>query len=71
MGGGGGGGGEANAVGGAIPDMCITYAIIVTDLANVLQKVECGMGCPASHTAINTLRLQRLLLPRSCRVQRK
>ena len=39
----------------------ITYAIILTDSMNVLQKVESGMGCPDWHTAVNSLGLQRLL----------
>ena len=28
---------------------------------NLLQKVESGMGCPDWHTAMHSLRLQRLL----------
>ena len=28
---------------------------------NLLQKVESGMGCPVWHTAMHSLRLQRLL----------
>ena len=28
---------------------------------NLLQKVESGMGCPDGHTAMHSLRLQRLL----------
>ena len=27
-------------------DAQITHAIILTDSMNLLQKVECGMGCP-------------------------
>ena len=39
----------------------ITHAIILTDSMNLLQKVESGMGCPDWHTAMQGLRLQRLL----------
>ena len=39
----------------------ITHAIILTDSMNLLQKVESGMGCPDWHTAMHSLRLQRLL----------
>ena len=42
-------------------DVQITHAIILTDSMNLLQKVESGMGCPDWHTAIHSLRLQRLL----------
>ena len=38
-----------------------TYAIILTDSKNLLQKVVAGMGCPNWHTAMNSLRLRRLL----------
>ena len=37
------------------------HAIMLTDSMNLLQKVESGMGCPEWHTAIHSLRLQRLL----------
>ena len=43
-------------------DKQITHAIIRTDSMNLLHKVESGMGCPDWHTAMHTLRLQRLLL---------
>ena len=33
----------------------------LTDSMNLLQKVESGMGCPDWHTAMHSLRLQRLL----------
>ena len=33
----------------------------VTDSMNLLRKVESGMGCPDWHTAMHSLRLQRLL----------
>ena len=36
-------------------------AIILTDSMNLLQNVESGMGCPDWHTAMHSLRLQRLL----------
>ena len=39
----------------------ITHAIILTDSINLLQKVESGMGWPDWHTAMHSLRLQRLL----------
>ena len=42
-------------------DAQITQAIILTDSMNLLQKVESGMGCPNQHTAMHSLRLQRLL----------
>ena len=42
-------------------DAQITHAIIHTDSMNLLQKVESGMGCPDWHTAMQSLRLQRLL----------
>ena len=42
-------------------DAQITHAIIVTDSMNLLQKMESGMGCPDWHTAVDSLRLQRLL----------
>ena len=42
-------------------DARITHAIILTDSMNLLQKVESGMGCPDWHTAMRSLRLQRLL----------
>ena len=42
-------------------DARITHAIILTDSMNLLQKVESGMGCPDWHTAMHSLRLQRLL----------
>ena len=42
-------------------DVRITYAVILTDSMNLLQKVESGMGCPDWHTAMHSLRLQRLL----------
>ena len=42
-------------------DARITHAIILTDSMNLLQKVEPGMGCPDWHTAMHSLRLQRLL----------
>ena len=42
-------------------DAQITHAIILTDSMNLLQKVESGMGCPDWHTAMHSLRLQRLL----------
>ena len=40
-------------------DAQITHAIILTNSTNLLQKVESGMGCPDSHTAMHSL--QRLL----------
>ena len=42
-------------------DARIAHAIILTDSMNLLQKVESGMGCPDWHTAMHSLRLQRLL----------
>ena len=42
-------------------DAQITHAIILTESMNLLQKVESGMGCPDWHTAMHSLRLQRLL----------
>ena len=42
-------------------DAHITHAIILTDSMNLLQKVESGMGSPEWHTAMHSLRLQRLL----------
>ena len=42
-------------------DAQITHAIILTDSMNLLQKVESGMGCPDRHTAMHSLRLQRLV----------
>ena len=42
-------------------DAQITHAIILTDSMNFVQKVESGMGCPDWHTAMHSLRLQRLL----------
>ena len=42
-------------------DAQITHAIILTDSMNLLQKVVSGMGCPDWHTAMHSLRLQRLL----------
>ena len=42
-------------------DAQITHAIILTDSMNLLQKVESGMGCPDWHTAMHSLRLERLL----------
>ena len=42
-------------------DAQITNAIILTDSMNLLQKVESGIGCPDWHTAMHSLRLQRLL----------
>ena len=42
-------------------DAQITHAIILTDSMNFLQKVESGMGCLDWHTAMHSLRLQRLL----------
>ena len=36
-------------------------AVILTHSMNLLQKVESGMGCPDWHTAMHSLRLQRLL----------
>ena len=40
-------------------DAQITHAIILTDSMNLLQKS--GMGCSDWHTAMHSLRLQRLL----------
>ena len=42
-------------------DAQITHAVILTDSMNLLQKVESGMGCTDWHTAMHSLRLQRLL----------
>ena len=42
-------------------DAQIPHAIILTDSMNLLQKVKSGMGCLDWHTAIHSLRLQRLL----------
>ena len=42
-------------------DAQITHAIILTDSMNLLQKIESGMGCLDWHTAMHSLRLQRLL----------
>ena len=42
-------------------DAQTTHAIIPTDSMNLLQKVESGMGCLDWHTAMDSLRLQRLL----------
>ena len=42
-------------------DAQITHAIILTDSMNLLQNVESGMVCPDWHTAMLSLRLQRLL----------
>ena len=42
-------------------DVQITYAIILTESVNLLQKIESGMDCPDWHTAKHSLRLQRLL----------
>ena len=42
-------------------DAHITHAVILTDSMNLLQKVESGTGCPNWHTAMRSLRLQRLL----------
>ena len=42
-------------------DAQITHAIILTDSMNLLRKVEFGMGCPDWHTAMHSLRVQRLL----------
>ena len=39
----------------------ITDAIIVTDSVNLPQKVQCGTGCPRWHTAMHSVRLQRLV----------
>ena len=39
----------------------ITNTIILTDSMNLLQKVESRMGCLDWHTAMHSLRLQRLL----------
>ena len=38
-----------------------TQSYKYTDSMNLLQKVESGMGCPYWHTAMHSLRLQRLL----------
>ena len=43
-------------------DAQITHAIILTDSMNLLQKVQSGMGCPDWHTAMHSLRWQKLLL---------
>ena len=42
-------------------DAHITHAIILTDSMNLVQKLESGMGCLDWHTAMYSLRLQRLL----------
>ena len=42
-------------------DAQITHAINLTDSMNLLLKVESRMGCPNGHTAMHSLRLQRLL----------
>ena len=42
-------------------DAQITHAIILTDSMNLLQKAESRMGCPDWHTAMHSLRIQRLL----------
>ena len=42
-------------------DARITHAVILTDSMSRLQKLESGMGCPDWHTAMHSLRLQRLL----------
>ena len=42
-------------------DAQIAHAIILTDSMNPLQKVDSGMGCLDWHTAMHSLRLQRLL----------
>ena len=42
-------------------DAQITHAVILTDSVNLLQKEESGMGWPDWHTAMHSLRLQRLL----------
>ena len=42
-------------------DAKITHAIFLSDSMNLLQKVVSGMGCPDWHTAMHSLRLQRLL----------
>ena len=42
-------------------DAQITHAIVRTDSMNLLQKVEYGMGCPDWHTAMHSLRLQRIV----------
>ena len=39
----------------------ITHDFILTDSLNLLQKVESGMGFPDWHTAMHSLRLQRLV----------
>ena len=39
----------------------VTHAIILTDSMNLLQNVESGMGYPDWHTAMHSLRLQRLM----------
>ena len=41
-------------------DRQIAHAVILTDSLNLLQKVESGMGYPDWHTAMYSLRLQRL-----------
>ena len=52
-------------------DTQIAHAIILTDSVKLLQEVESGMGCPNWHTAMHSLRLQRLvdLLSWACRSQ--
>ena len=42
-------------------DAQVTHAIILKYSMNLLQKVESGMGCHDWHTAMHSLRLQRLL----------
>ena len=42
-------------------DAQITHAIILRDSMNLLQEVGFGMGCPDWHTALHSLRLERLL----------
>ena len=50
-----------------IMEMILMSALTITGLhvapvaMNLLQKVESGMGCPDWHTAMHSLRLQRLL----------
>ena len=39
----------------------LSHAIILTDSMNLLQKMESQMGCPDWHTAVHSLRLQRLV----------
>ena len=42
-------------------DARITHVVVLTDSMKLLQKMESGMGCPDWHTAMHSLRLQRLL----------